>query len=728
MHGLRIPAAGAADVRQIEIAPTGSRRPSIQVRKGKRNGMGKRVLSFAIVLALMLSLLMTGCGAEDLASLAGKSDGWVASDIIGTVEAEDEFRLQDDFAAAANKDWILAHSDGRGASTFADIIISVLKNKRALLEDPSVTGKGIEEVRKYAALLEDQETRDRLGMEPVRKYIEEIGTITDTESLYAYLCDPERNPLGAAPLIIGETGQSFADPSAYMTLLRHGAVSLEDDEYFDVGLNTIEKIEVINDVITYLLEKMGYESSDIERIIAENYSMEKAIVRNSNILSDSEVRNKNYTRSDLQEAAKNYPILTYLDTWGFQDNEQYMIDIGYVNQLDQICSEGNIPEMKSYLTVRYLFATAKLMDSETLDAISEMEESKSQEENPENQSLSDEEAEEYALFEQISMHTALMAAINEAYVNRYMNPANIERLETMTKNLIEAFREVIREEEWLSQAGKDAAIEKLDAMGIHIMFPNNEYLDFSGFNIVPADQGGNLVEAYFEARKASLAAKGKMAAMPFDRSVWDPYYDQTNTLQTNAFYSPMYNGIYICAGIVDQPSFYEGITDEELYGALGVIVGHEITHGFDDGGVRYNKDGSERAWMPDEDQMAFNDRADKVSAYYSNLDLFAGAGSYGYGAVNKEAIADMGGMRLALKVAEKMPGFNYDAFFRKWALIWATQTSVESETARITGDPHPLAYLRINVTCQQFEKFYETYDIKEGDLMYLAPDKRITVW
>ena len=202
----------------------------------------------------------------------------------------------------------------------------------------------------------------------------------------------------------------------------------------------------------------------------------------------------------------------------------------------------------------------------------------------------------------------------------------------------------------------------------------------------------------------------------------------TNTLQTNAFYSPQYNGIYICAGIVDAPVFYEGITDEDLYGGLAIVVGHEITHGFDDGGVRYNKDGSERPWMPEEDQQAFNDRADKVSAYYSSLYLFSGSGNYGSGAVNKEAIADMGGVRIALKAAEKLPGFNYDAFFRKWALVWATQRSTDAEISLVKGDPHPLAYLRINVTLQQFEKFYEIYDIKTGDGMYLEPDKRISVW
>ena len=194
--------------------------------------------------------------------------------------------------------------------------------------------------------------------------------------------------------------------------------------------------------------------------------------------------------------------------------------------------------------------------------------------------------------------------------------------------------------------------------------PNNELLDFSDLNIVPAEQGGNLVEAYFEARKASVAAIGKKVARNFDRSVWDP------------------------------PVFYEGITDEDLYGGLAIVVGHEITHGFDDGGVRYNKDGSERPWMPEEDQQAFNDRADKVSAYYSSLYLFSGSGNYGSGAVNKEAIADMGGVRIALKAAEKLPGFNYDAFFRKCDRCGDFSCERRSASARLPEDKRNASAVR----------------------------------
>ena len=211
--------------------------------------MRKRIISFTIVIVLMLSLLMTGCSEGEILKMAGIKQKWIASDIAGTVTAETDVRLQDDYAAAVNKDWILAHSDGRGASTMLEVLTNVLKKKRTLLEDTTVTGKGIEEVRKYGALLEDMETRDRLGWEPVKKYIDGIEAIKDTESLYAWICDPAMNPLGAAPLVIGQSGQSYTDPTAYMTLLEHGGLCLQDDLYFDLNDEALMQVEMLNEVL-----------------------------------------------------------------------------------------------------------------------------------------------------------------------------------------------------------------------------------------------------------------------------------------------------------------------------------------------------------------------------------------------------------------------------------------------------------------------------------------------
>jgi putative endopeptidase len=167
---------------------------------------------------------------------------------------------------------------------------------------------------------------------------------------------------------------------------------------------------------------------------------------------------------------------------------------------------------------------------------------------------------------------------------------------------------------------------------------------------------------------------------------------------------------------------------EEKYGALGSIIGHEISHAFDTSGARFDADGNFRNWWTEDDINAFLDRADKLAAYYDSVVAFDDGTPYRGQMVQAEAIADMAGFKCMLKMAEKIDDFDYDRFFRAYAHLWAeVETDNSVKELAITGS-HPLNYLRVNVTVQQFDEFYETYDIEEGDGMYIAKEDRISVW
>ena len=158
-----------------------------------------------------------------------------------------------------------------------------------------------------------------------------------------------------------------------------------------------------------------------------------------------------------------------------------------------------------------------------------------------------------------------------------------------------------------------------------------------------------------------------------------------------------------------------------------MVIGHEISHAFDTNGAQFNKDGNLSNWWTEEDMKAFQERADRLIAYYDSIIPFQGQQVRGVN-VQTEAIADMGGLKCMLSIAEQKPDFNYDQFFRQFAAIWRRLSSYEFEMLCLTQDTHSLHYLRTNVTLQQFEEFYETYDIQPGDGMYLAPEDRIEVW
>ncbi|MCR5304598.1 MAG: hypothetical protein K6E33_08560, partial [Lachnospiraceae bacterium] len=235
-------------------------------------------------------------------------------------------------------------------------------------------------------------------------------------------------------------------------------------------------------------------------------------------------------------------------------------------------------------------------------------------------------------------------------------------------------------------------------------------------------------EAYYETSRFRMKHAAELSVSPYSRDYWDPLNIYVCTTVTNAMYRADTNGIYIFAGICEEPVYSKDFSYEEKLGGLFAIVGHEITHGFDKNGAMYDKTGKKNSWLPEEDQMRFNDLNDKVARYYTQLSPYPASGMYDGSMVNAEATADMGGLRVTLYMASLKPDFDYDRYFKQFATVWRTNVPLEKEKESFESDVHPLAFYRVNVGVQQFDEFYETYDVKETDNMYLAPEKRIKVW
>ena len=196
--------------------------------------------------------------------------------------------------------------------------------------------------------------------------------------------------------------------------------------------------------------------------------------------------------------------------------------------------------------------------------------------------------------------------------------------------------------------------------------------------------------------------------------------------EVNCFYQPVENAIYIMGAFAQGGMYNSEMSDEELYAKLGMVIGHEISHAFDIRGSQYDRDGNQIDWWTAEDKKEFRRRNDKMIAYYETIHPWGGQDLDGLRLAG-EACADLTGMQCILGIVAEKPGFDYDAFFRAYADMWCTKLKPEFITLYLE-DVHPLKYLRINVVVQQFEEFYETYGIREGDNMYLAPEDRIRIW
>lgn len=690
----------------------------------------KRAMAVLLAGALIASV-SAGCGSlESSDANFAKGNPWVDSDLLGSISERDDIRLQDDFAAAANKDWILnegASLKSRNMDHIADIVND---NKLALLADDSLTGKEAEELRKYADLAKDWDYRASMGVEPVRPYINSIEAISSIEEYYAWITDIKKNPLGFAPVQVETVPTRFrAFPDEMMVEYKNPDLSLGDQSaYYNLLGSTLEKKEATDRKVSYVLGRLGYDEKDIARILKENYAIEKefaAIIPPEDTDEESEVRNTS-SIDDLIEIAGSYPLADYMKSRGYENIKHMLGHKNYLRKVSGICTEKNLAGLKSMLTVSFVSKVAPFLDRDTYDTFVELSKSRTKEETPEYKSVAEKDRD--ILCESIRM-SGLVAAMDKLYLEKYIDPEMAQELTQLTKDIIDIYRtEIFPNENWMSEEGKALCIEKLNAITLNVIYPDLSQVDYSSLDIVPKEKGGSYLEAYLESKRYLSRIKGKRAGGKYEVSEWFPYEQELSTTITNSVYVPMANSINIYAGMLADPAYHKGMSKEELMSGIGAIIGHEITHGFDNNGVQYDKDGIKNKWMSEADQQAFSDRAGKVSVYYTSLQPYKGSGLYTGSIVVGEAVADMGGLKAMLTLASKDPQFDYDKFFRHYALLWAAQIPLELEEHYFKDDEHPLSVFRINVGVQQYDEFYKTYNVQPEDGMYLKEDKRIAVW
>ena len=322
-------------------------------------------------------------------------------------------------------------------------------------------------------------------------------------------------------------------------------------------------------------------------------------------------------------------------------------------------------------------------------------------------------------------------ALGQRYVELTFGAEGKQRMLKMVDALEKSLDEDIRSLPWMTDETKKQAKVKLDAIRNKIGYPD-VWRDYSKLQIVRGDLLGNLLRANeFESRR-QIAKIGK----PLDRKEW-----QMTPPTVNAYYSPPYNEIVFPAGILQPPFFDKQMDDAVNFGGIGVVIGHELTHGFDDQGRKFDPQGNLRDWWTAEDGKEFEKRASCVANEYSNfvaVDDLKLNGKLTLG----ENTADNGGARIALmalrhfisdnpsdKAAQTIDGYTPEQrFFLGYAQIWSSSIRPEAARLRVATDPHPLARFRVNGPLSNLTQFAEAFQCKEGDPMVRPPDKRCQIW
>lgn len=328
-----------------------------------------------------------------------------------------------------------------------------------------------------------------------------------------------------------------------------------------------------------------------------------------------------------------------------------------------------------------------------------------------------------------AVESALGEALGQLYVGEHFPPAAKARMVELVANLVEAYRQRINALEWMSPETRQRALDKLDRFTPKIGYPD-KWKDYSALEISPDDLVGNVRRSMAVETARDL---GKLGG-PVDRTEW------RMTPQTvNAYYNPRMNEIVFPAGILQPPFFHLDADDAVNYGAIGAVIGHEIGHGFDDQGSKYDGDGNLNDWWTDDDRAAFEQRTDKLVEQYNQLEPPTTPGHHVNGALTLgENIGDLGGLSIAYTAYQlslggaplpTVGGITGDRrFFLAWAAAWSSKAREAEVIRRLALDPHSPPEFRCNAVVRNLDEFHTAFSVTDSDEMWLSPEDRVRIW
>ena len=610
--------------------------------------------------------------------------------------------------------------------TFDQLLENNQEQLRVLIEELSATpheaGSVAGKIGALYAMGLDSTKLNADGVAPVKEElaaINALATKSDVSKMVATL-----HKEGMAPCFALFVGADEKNSAMNIVQLYQAGIGMGDRDYYLLEDEGSAKMrDAYRAYINKLFTLAGSSPEQADAAVDAVMKIEKAIAEIS------------YGREDLRDSQKNYNKLAYEDFKQIEsplDWDVYFESMGlaglkeldakqinFYKDMSEALRNTTVDEQKYYLAFNLLSAAAPYLSDDFVDADFEFYGkvmSGKQEQQPRwKRSLN-------------TVNGALGEAVGEMYVEKYFPASSKEKMLTLVGNLQTALSERINGLEWMSDTTKAKAQEKLAAFTVKIGYPD-KWRDYSGLEIKDDSYWANVRRSNIFDMAYQLADVDK----PVDKSRW-----HMNPQTVNAYYNPTTNEICFPAAILQPPFFNPDADDAVNYGAIGVVIGHEMTHGFDDQGRNYDKDGNLIDWWTAEDAVRFTERADKLVDQYDQIiviDTLHANGRFTLG----ENIADHGGLLVAhqaylnsLKGKETpapIDGFtNEQRFFLGYATLWGQNIRPEEIRRRTKIDPHSLGKWRVNAALRNIAPFYAAFDIKEGDPMFMAPVDRVVIW
>jgi len=587
----------------------------------------------------------------------------------------------------------------------------------------SAPGSNAQKVGDLYNLVMDSTRRNALGTEPVRPIMSEIAAITDRSEIIPLMAKNYR--LGIGGFFGTGIGTDIMNSDNNQLGIYQGGLSLPEKEYYSATDEVSANIRAhFREYVVNMFKLHGFSQQEAESKMEAVMGIETRIAGKH--LSRVERRNpmNSYHKMSYAQLKEEIPGIdwdTYYNTLGITGIEE--LNLAHpeaIKEVAAIINEVELSDLIAYLEWRVIRSTSNeltdAIEAETFAFYGTVISGKKQQQPRWKRALD-------------AVNGALGDVIGELYVAKFFPPEAKERMTTLVRNLQIALGERIDAQEWMSAETKSAAHEKLNTFTVKIGYPD-EWKDYSGLTIDPslsyADNCRRMSE--FEWNRHIEEKWGK----PVDRTEWHM------TPQTvNAYYNPTTNEICFPAGILQYPFFDMNADDAFNYGAIGVVIGHEMTHGFDDQGRQSDKDGNFANWWTEEDAAKFNERTQVIVDFFNNIEVLPGLNADGKLTLG-ENIADHGGLMISMQAFRNatkenplpvIDGFTPEQrFYLSYSNVWAGNVRDEEIRNLTRSDVHSLSRWRVNGTLPHIDDWYEAFGITEEDPMFVPAEERLRIW
>lgn len=640
---------------------------------------------------------------------------------------DESVRPQDDFFAYVNGAWVTSTeipADKARWGTFDALGEQSQRDIRDLVEEVSQDataeqGSPTQKIRDFYNAYMDDETATARGIEPIRGDLDAIAAIESMDGVYSMF-----SKLGVygvtTPIGLG-IFSDMKNPDVNAIYVVQDGLTLPDrDYYLKDDEQFVKGRQLYLTYVTDILGQAGYDNAaDRAKRLLELETSLAAVMWTK---EENRDWSKRYNPMNIDELNELAPQINW--ALGFEiaqipvDSQFLVSQPSYFEAAGKILADTPLDTWKDYLAFQTISNFAPVLGEQyaqlSFDFFSKGLRGVDEQEPRWKRAVE-------------SVNDNMGELLGQLYVEKHFQAESKARMDKMIKNLIAAYEVSITNLDWMSDETKQQALDKLHKFTPKIGYPD-KWIDYSKLEVVNGDLVANIKNGRTFAYNRDIDKLDK----PVDKTEWGM------TPQTvNAYYNPVWNEIVFPASILQPPFFNVMADDAANYGGIGAVIGHEIGHGFDDSGKRFDGDGVLRDWWTEEDARKFDERKNALAAQYDGYDVIDGLTINGQ-FTSGENIGDLGGLSIAYlaykmsldgKEAPVIDGWTGDQrFFLGWAQVWRSKARPEETKRRLTIDPHSPPKFRANGAAVNVPAFYEAFDVKEGDGMYLPPEERVKIW